>query len=114
MSWDVTMRDENGKVLPCERFEDGGTYAMGGATECDLNVTYNYNTIIREFCGIEFGDFSGKTGAEVEPILNNAVARMAIVPDEDYWKPTEGNVRAALCRLLAWSRAYPDGKFDVH
>jgi len=39
MSWDVTLLNAG----PVERFEDGGTYPLGGEDQPRLNITYNYS-----------------------------------------------------------------------
>lgn len=115
MSWDVYLCDSDSKEpLGCEPFEDGGTYVLGGSPECWLNVTYNYGAHIREALGFPFGELHGKTASEVTDALEKAVAMLGTERDADYWKPTPGNAGAALARLLAWARAYPEGVFDVY
>ena len=49
------------------------------------------------------------TGAESVPVLEGAISKLGDDTDEDYWKPTEGNVKQALEQLLALARMRPDG-----
>lgn len=92
----------------------GGTYALGGTTELYLNVTYNYGDHFRRVMG-EGGihQLYGKTGAESIPILTKAIDALGDDKDDDYWKPTEGNAKAALCQLRALAQMRPDGKWVV-
>ena len=107
MSWDISLCDENGCV-EVERFTEGGTYAIGGSTDADLNVTYNYG---KHF---DFRDeLHGKKAADVIPLLEAKVAELGTERDRDYWNPTPGNVGYTLALLLRWAQQYPDAVFDV-
>ena len=48
-------------------------------------------------------------GAETIPLLKAAVEQLGTDVDDDYWRPTEGNARRALCGLLAFAQMRPDG-----
>lgn len=120
MSWWISL-NRHGEAVKVEAFEDGGTYMLGGSTEADLNVTYNYSRLfylslhdeIAE--GVRFADWlTGKTGREAIPALQKAVARLGTDRDKNYWAPTPGNAGAALATLLRWAEAHPDAVFDVH
>ncbi len=107
MSWDIYLRDEEGRSVTVERHQEGGTYALGGITEAELNVTYNYGKHFRFPC------LDGLTGAEAGAILHEAIWRLGKDRDPDYWKPTEGNVRHACEILFAWANQNPTAKFEV-
>ena len=121
MSYDISLTDPvTGKVLVVEHRHHirGGTYALGGDDRLSLNITYNYGEIFypafREFFlhegarpGIRV--LYGKTGAESIPILKSVIAKLGDDVDPDYWKPTEGNAKAALHGLLAFAQMRPDG-----
>lgn len=118
MSYDIYLRHPvTRKVLEAEQPHQvaGGTYALGGKTEMHLNVTYNYGYLLqlRNLLG-ERGIRSlyGKTGAESIPILEAAIAQLRDDVSDNYWEPTEGNVKAALRGLLAFARLRPDGVWD--
>lgn len=98
----------------------GGTYARGGTTECHLNITYNYGALWNKAFGDDnesirkysIRDLYGKFGHESIPILEKAISRLGDDVDNDYWKPTEGNVKAALIQLLTLAKLRPDGVWD--
>lgn len=114
MSWWVYMVDKDEQTLTCEPFEDGGTYPLGGTSECELNVTYNYGGHFYKALGFEFKALDGMTGDQSILALAKAVDVLGTIRDDDYWASTPGNAGAVLARMLAWARAYPDGKFLVH
>ena len=124
MSWDFNLCDPvTKKVLETEQKHEikGGTYCVGGTTEMNLNVTFNYSDIINEkMKKLRIGDkheyvyyLNGKTGAETIEPLKKIIASLKDDVDEDYWKPTEGNAKRALCGLLAFAQMRPDGVWRV-
>lgn len=106
MSYDISL---NVGGAPCrvDRHEDGGVYTLGGTTQADLNVTYNYAPLF------DFKDLDGKTGAETADALQEAVMALGTIRDPDYWKPTPGNAGYACAILLRWARQHPDGIWEV-
>lgn len=93
----------------------GGTYTLGGTTELWLNVTYNYYSVLSRpdilgEKGIEH--IYGLSGAESLPLLKRAASNLGDDVDEDYWQPTEGNVKRALMNLIAMASLRPDGIWD--
>ena len=48
-------------------------------------------------------------GAPVRPLLDRAISMRGDDVDDDYWKPTEGNAKRALCQLRALAQMRPDG-----
>lgn len=119
MSYFVSLIDPVSKeTLNTEQkhFIRGGTYQIGGTTELELNVTYNY-------CKLYYGDdklgedglrgLSGMTGAETIPILQRAISNLGDDVSNDYWEATEGNAKRALCSLLSFAQMRPDGIWKV-
>lgn len=98
-----------------EPFEDGGTYVMGGSSECELNITYNYSRFYYETLDSEDGlrALNNQRAGDWIERLESAVAVLGTDRDDDYWKASAGNAGAALARLLAWARAYPEGIWSV-
>ena len=95
MSWWIALKDENGSVVETDTIrQEGGTQIMGGTTEAELNVTYNYG---KHF---SFSQLNGLSAKEAAPKIKYAVDKLGNETNEDYWKPTEGNVKAALQTLL--------------
>ena len=113
MSYDVRLTDPvSGKTIKLftPHHMAGGTVAVGGTKELWLNVTYNYHEHLRRLDpdqGIRW--LYGKTGVRTIPALERAINKLGNNTDEDYWKPTEGNVKRALCQLLAMAQMRPDG-----
>ena len=96
---------------------EGGTYCLGGSNKLHLNVTYNYAGFYYsafKALGLQAGIRSiyGKSGAESIPILNQVAASLGDDVDDDYWKPTEGNAKAALLQLIAMATMRPDDVWD--
>ena len=116
MSYDIELRDPvSGETLRLEspHHMTGGTYALGGTTECWLNVTYNYaNHYYRVFGDHGIRTIYGMTGAESIPVLEDAISKLGDETSDDYWESTEGNAKRALCQLLAFARMRPDGVWD--
>lgn len=88
----------------------GGTYAIGGTRELWLNITYNYSDILQRVLGPKgIRTFYGLTGAQSLPLLEAAIAQLGDDVDDDYWQPTDGNAKTALCGLRAFAQLRPDG-----
>ena len=52
------------------------------------------------------------TGAEAIPLLNDAISKLKDDATNNYFDPTEGNAKRALCQLRALAQLRPDGIFD--
>lgn len=88
----------------------GGTFVLGGTREAWLNVTYNYAAILTRVLGSGgIRTIYGKTGAESVSMLNEAISKLDDNTDNDYWKPTEGNVKSVLLQLKTLAQLRPDG-----
>lgn len=126
MSWDFDLCDP--VTRECLQTEEkhmisGGTCCLGGRKEMTLNITGNYSGIIAnkmKDLGIVDENshtypyyFEGKSGAETTEPLKKLIASLKDDVDDDYWKPTEGNVKRALCGLLAFAQLRPDGVWLV-
>lgn len=103
MSWDISLEDaETGKVAEVENHSEGGTYALGGTKEAELNVTYNYS---KHF---SFKVLNHQLAQHTIPLLQQKVDALCVERDSDYWLATEGNVGYACSILLGWAKQYPD------
>jgi hypothetical protein len=113
MSYDISLVDpvtQDVLLLDEPHQMKGGTYAIGGTTECSLNITYNYTRHYYRVLGDRgIRAIYNITGAESIPLLEAAIAQLGDDVDEDYWKATEGNAKRPLCQLLAMARMRPDG-----
>ncbi|HET6497350.1 MAG TPA: hypothetical protein VFH61_18545 [Thermoleophilia bacterium] len=116
MSYDIRLTDpvtNETLRLDAPHHMRGGMYCLGGTTDCHLNVTYNYVHHFRRVMGSSgIRTLYGMTGAESLPVLKAAIAMLGNDVDGDYWKPTEGNAKAALCSLRALAEMRPDGIWD--
>jgi len=113
MSYDIYLKDPVTNEV-CTLSEPhhmrGGTYALGGTTECHLNITYNYSNILQNVLGKDgVRSIYGKTGADSISLLEEAISKLKDDVDEDYWKPTEGNTKRSLLQLVALGKMRPDG-----
>ena len=106
MNYDIAIIEpSNGQTLklPHRHQLRGGTFAIGGTDHAELNVTYNYAKIFQE----AFKDPDGIKTLAMRNVLTgllllqNAIANLSGMPDDDYWKATPGNARKALCELAA-------------
>jgi len=122
MSYDVRLRGEDGETVEFNRphHMKGGTYVLGGTTLAELNVTYNYSKILHQVLtevGPRGGDkhtggirsLYGLAAWQSIPILMKAIEQLQDNVVDDYWEPTEGNVKAALKDLLQLALLSPSG-----
>lgn len=118
MSWDISLVDNEGRIPEVERFQGGGTYALGGETTADFNVTYNYGF------KFPFSALHNRTALETIPELEKAIAELSIYPairelwrkdghDGNYWNTSDRNVCIALMTLLNMARQHPDCTWNV-
>jgi hypothetical protein len=110
MSYWISLRDKEDHIPDVDRFDEGGTHQVGGSTEADLNVTYNYAG------KFYFRGLHGRAAKDTIPEMEEAVKRLEVGPDDsdDYWQPTDGNVCRAVRTLLMWAKQYPDHKWNVN
>lgn len=115
MSWWVSLNEDN-KSVKVELFAEGGTLPIGGTTDAELNITYNYSELCYRYLDKEQGLrwLHQKRAKDCIEKLENAVEELGTKQDKDYWKPTPGNAGYALNILLGWARQYPEAKFEVH
>ena len=111
MSFDVYLTNA-GKV---EIFTNGGTHAVGGTTEPDLNITYNYSSHYYRHLDAENGlrAMHGQRAGDWIERLQSAVDILGTERSTNYWEASEGNAGAALARLLSWAKEYPDGIWEI-
>lgn len=111
MSYDVELLDpvtKNVIEFDLPHQMRGGTYIQGGTNKAWLNITYNYSKhLYRVMNGIR--SIYGKTGAESLSILTKAAEQLGDDVSDNYWEPTEGNVKQALLQLISLAKMRPDG-----
>lgn len=110
MSWWIYLNNpETGATYDVEAHTEGGTYAVNGTPNTEVNVTYNYG------CMFAFRDLHGKTARETLPVMAGFLEAWGHLKPykADYWAPTPGNVAQAVRLLRDWAVAFPDGVWDV-
>lgn len=114
MSYDVSLNNSEGSLVEVKTFSEGGTYLVGGNNLAELDITYNYGKIIREYLNPEgLMWLDGRKASEVLPALINAVDQLGTDTDQDYWEATPGNTGKALAILAEWAKDNPEGIFEV-
>lgn len=106
MSYWVSILNEDNELLEVNAHSEGGTYALGGVSEADLNITYNYCHFYYEALGINDG-LRGLNDMAIEaalPLLVKACSELPDMPENDYWADTEGNAGHAIHILLGWAQ----------
>ena len=125
MSYWVSLKDENRNNVIVDSHSEGGTYAIGGINDADLNVTYNYSgDFVRAWPedldkrkkagdGLLGKMLHGRKAGDVIELLEKAVEKLGTDRHPDYWAPTPGNAGYALSILLTWARQHPNAVFHV-
>lgn len=108
MSYDVSLEGAG----PVKRISEGGTQVLGGSTEAELNITYNYSEVYN-LLGFNISQLNGQKAGDWIPELDALVSRLGTKQFTDYWAPTPGNAGYALSILLEWAKQYPDAIFRV-
>ena len=108
MGWWIYLKGDGGHSVEVDGFNEGGVIPFSGDSyEATLKVTFNYG---KHF---DFRSLHGKTARDMIPVLESRVKELGTKQDDDYWKPTEGNVGHTLALLLGWTRKYPAAEFQV-
>ena len=96
-----------------EHHSEGGTYALGGISEAEINVTYNYSGDFHDALGMSFRDLQGKKAKDVIEILQMGAEKLGTKQDADYWARTPGNAGHVLAILATWAEQNPEAIFRV-
>jgi hypothetical protein len=102
-------------TVDVERQSEGGTYVIGGSTDAELNITYNYSKhyyrTLDEKEGLDW--LSEKFARDCVGRLEKAIKELGTERSTDYWSPTPGNAGYALSILLDWANQHPNAVFRV-
>lgn len=112
MGWDISLVDDANNPVQVAPHTEGSIIAVGGTTEADIGVTFNYHECYR-LVGFEMRDMDGKSGLETAPLLEAAVAKLGTKRFDNYWAPTLGNAGHALNVLLGWAKQHPAAKWRI-
>jgi hypothetical protein len=115
MSYDVYFCDPvSREVIELEdvHFMRGGTFAIGGTKELQLNITFNYEgNYAKHNFSIPF--LHEKTALDVIPEIERVISLLGDDVSENYWDATDGNAKKALIALLTMAKMRPDAVIDV-
>jgi hypothetical protein len=109
----ISYRDSEGNCYRSLRHYEGGTLLIDGSTETITDVTVNYRTLFAQYFDDGYFGLDGMKGIDAAPTLERAVQELGTERDNDYWKPTKGNVGTLMNLLLGWCKDNPDGTFRV-
>lgn len=122
MGWNVSLERDGepvevsphraGGVQSAKVNDDGRLEAIDNVL-ADMSVTYNYSGLFRHALEVDFDELNGRRASDVAPILTAAAVELGTDRDDDYWKPTEGNVGFILSQMAAWSRQHPDAVWRI-
>ena len=102
------------------KIQEGGTQVMGGTSDFELNVTYNYSPYYYKYLDIDEGIswLYGKKARFTKHRIERAIAeieQLCMGGDyKDYWAPTPSNAIKPLKILLGWCNENPEGEWKVY
>lgn len=116
MSYDLGLYQDGDQDRPVQvqLHTEGGTYAMNGTTDAELNITYNYSSFFYEHIDQEKGLrwLYGRKAKDCIDRLAKACEALGVEQSQDYWESTPGNAGHALYILLEWAKQHPEGVFN--
>ena len=116
MSYWVYLRNEKGNLCQIDKHQNGGTFVLGGTTDAELNVTYNYGGLYRDYLdknrGLKW--LHNKKAEDTIKRLEFAIIKLGTIRNSDYWNPTKGNAGYALSILASWAKMNPKGIWEVN
>lgn len=114
MSYWIYLNYDDDRECLVSNHAEGGTVAIGGTDEAQLNVTYNYSECYRIVSETPHALLHGKIASETIPALKQMVERLGTKQYRpDYWAPTPGNAGHALNILLGWAEQHPEARWSV-
>lgn len=86
-----------------------------GKVEAHIDLTSNYADRTEEIIGMSFTGLGGmQAAAEAAPLLMKLIAELGDDIDyENFWNPTDGNIKHVANTLLEWTFQHPDAVFAL-
>lgn len=126
MGFDVSLQ-MNGQSVQVESHTHGSIYVVGGTTDAEMSVTYNYSHLWPILLGRKPDSMTednpgyglapwihGKKAADCQRLFEEAIEKWkAQLPYQDYWAPTIGNALAVIKVLHEWGTQYPDAVWVI-
>lgn len=116
MGYDISFLDPVSKQmiqLEHTHHMHGGTYAIGGTSNLEFYITFNYAEIYSKHNFNVVDDLNGKLAVDVIPVLDRVISELGDDTDPDYWNPTEGNAKRALITLRTMAKMRPDALIEA-
>ena len=114
MGYSLWLQDKNGQVCQGKKRENlGNMVCIGGTTELEFNITYNYSTYYYEAEGFEkegIRTIYGKTGKQSLPLLRKLSAQIMkkyFNASKNRWKQTIRHKKVAVVN----GEVIPQGEF---
>lgn len=84
-----------------------------GMVPAEVDITFNYSKRIGEITGSHLSNLHGQRAAEGGFMLMQLVAGLEAEKGdtEDYWRPTDGNIKHLAETLLDWTVQHPNAVF---
>jgi len=78
MSWWVYLKKGDGEVCEVEKHSEGGTCVLGGTSDAEINITYNYSPFYYKYLDKKEGLrwLNGRKAKDCIKKLENAVAKL--------------------------------------
>lgn len=118
MSWWAYLVDpdaDHHKPVRVDSHQEGGTVAVGGSGNAEINITYNYSDHIRDTTGWDdsLWTIDGMKAKETIDDLEKAVEELGTEQHDNYWNATPGNAGHALSVLLKWAKEHPNAVWKI-
>lgn len=116
MSYDIWLENDLGEIetlyKPIKMIM--GTIRVGGETEANANITYNYAPIFYKYIDEEEGIrwLYGKKAKNTVDKLESTISKLKDDISEDYWECTEGNAKRSLENLLNLAKMFPESRWN--
>lgn len=117
MGYDIKLLDKNKKIVQSERalYSLGGYFDKTGIHEMECGITYNYSSVLNKVFpdskGIKY--LNNRIARDTYSVLGNAINKLQDNYSNDYFEPTEGNVKKALLSLYQMALRKPDAVWQI-
>lgn len=115
MSHNIRLVQSDGSTAQVVPHTEGGTYVLGGTTDAEMTVTYNYSPFYYDTLDDDLGLrwLNGKQAGDTINRMLAAIGMLGCTRDKDYWARTPGNAGYALSILVKWADEYPDAHWEM-
>lgn len=114
MGYDMKLIGEDGEIAQVDRHSEGGVHPIGGTTNAEISITYNYSKFFYDVIDKERGIrcIYDRPAGECIKKLVDAIHVLGVYKDEDYWSATPGNAGHILGILAVWAKQHPCAQFE--